>query len=134
MPDNQDRFDALQDQYGGKEQIPNEALYTFLLEVKEDLINVAKLGLDHIPNSPLGKEVRRRCLSDIKWLARYFLWDVISLSTKGSVGPVEENIFLDPIYDVVFDMFAPKDSNLPIHKLSPVKTRVLLWQIGRAHV
>lgn len=130
--DNVDRFDRLQEQHGGKELIPNDVLYDFLLDIKEDLINMAKLGLDHIPNSPLGQEVRRRCIFDIKWLAKYFLWDVISLSTRGTIRPVEENIFLDPAYDVIFDTYVTKDPSIPIHKLSPVKTRVLLWPRGCA--
>ena len=60
MPSNQDQFDVLQDQYGSKEAIPNDVLYEFLQSIRQDLINMAKLGSDHIPNSSLGKEVRRR--------------------------------------------------------------------------
>ena len=38
----------------------------------------------------------------------------------------------DPAYDVVFDTYVVKDPTVPIHKLSPVKTRVLLWPRGCA--
>jgi hypothetical protein len=131
LASNSDRFDLLQDQYGGKEEIPNAALYEFLLSIKEDLINLAKLGLDTIPNSPLGKEVRRRSIFDIKWLAQYFLWDAMPAS-DGGCKPVTDNIFIDPQYDSFADLFTKKDPDVPIHKLSSVKTRLLLWPRGGA--
>ena len=51
---NQDRYDALCEKFGGDSQIPNEALYNFLCEVRADLINIAKLGVSHIPEFRLG--------------------------------------------------------------------------------
>lgn len=131
MADNGDRFDELQEQHGGKELIPDEVLYNFLIEVKEDLINMMKLGLDHVPNSPLGKEVRRRSIADLKWLAKYFLWDAMSVSENGDI-PVTENIFLDEQYDVFAELFVKKDPSVPILQASSVKTRVLLWPRGGA--
>lgn len=145
--DNLDRFDELiikngtdpnlldsrpEEFYSGASLISNEDLYNFLQEIRPDLENEMKLGVDHVPNSRVGKEVRRRCIFDIKWLAKYFLWDIISLSTTGEIKPVADNIFLDPTYDVVFDMYVQKDPKTPIHKLSKVKTRVLLWPRGCA--
>ena len=131
MPDNTDRFDALQEQHGGKELIPNDVLYDFLISIKPDLINMMKLGVDHIPNSPLGKEVRRRSIADLKWLAKYFLWDSMSVSENGDI-PVTENIFLDPQYDVFAELFVKKDPSVPILQASSVKTRLLLWPRGGA--
>ena len=131
MADNGDRFDALQEQHGGKELIPNEVLYDFLVEIKPDLLNMMKLGLDHIPNSSLGKEVRRRSIADLKWLAKYFLWDSMSVSENGDI-PVTENIFLDPQYDVFAELFVKKDPSVPILEASSVKTRLLLWPRGGA--
>ena len=123
-------FDELVAQYGTPSGIPNDVLYEYLHENKQNIINISKI--DNVPQSKLGEEVRRRSVADIKWLAKYFLWDVISLSTTGNIGPVENNIFLDPAYDVVFDTYVVKDPTVPIHKLSPVKTRVLLWPRGCA--
>ena len=131
MPDNQDRFDLLSGKFGGDSSIPNEDLYNFLVEVKPDLLNVAKLGLDHIPQSRLGKEVRRRSQRDLKWLAKYFLWDAMIASENGT-KPVTENFFLDPQYDVFAELFIKKDPDVPIKNLSPVKTRILLWPRGGA--
>lgn len=126
-------FKTLIEEHGSPESIPSSVLYEYLKANKQDLINEAKLGADRVPKSILGGEVRRRCLFDIKWLAKYFLWDVVSLSTTGEVGPVENNIFLDPVYDIVFDIYIQsKDPKVPIPKLSPVKTRVLLWPRGCA--
>lgn len=116
-------------QYQNARDIPSETLYQYLSENKENLINEQKLGLKRIPESPLGEEVRRRCIFDIKFLAHYFLWDVIPESDGGSV-PVEKNIFLNPQYDAVWDLYVKKDPAVPIEKLSVVKTRLLLWPRG----
>lgn len=124
--DNQDRFDSLQDQYGGKEAIPNDVLYDFLLSIRQDLINMAKLGSDHIPNSALGREVRRRSKTDLFWLARYFTWETNPHSEKGT-RPISENLITEEYYKVVCDLFIKKDDSKPINEQSPVKTRLLLW-------
>ena len=126
-----EQVDRLYDQYGGYELIPNEDLYFCLRDGKQDLINMAKLGLDHIPNSNLGKEVRRRSIADLTWLAKYFLWDSMSVSNAGEL-PVTENIFLDPQYDVFAELFVKKDPTKSIQEQSQVKTRVLLWPRGGA--
>ena len=59
-------------QYDGAEKIPHEDLYACLVYFREDLVNEAKLGIDRLPTSKLGIEVRRRCKTDLFWLARYF--------------------------------------------------------------
>ena len=124
-------FDQLVQQHQTPELVPNEILYEFLVENKQNLLNVAKLGLDHIPQSILGKEVRRRGQRDLKWLAKYFLWDAMIASENGT-KPVTENFFLDPQYDVFAELFIKKDPDVPIKNLSPVKTRILLWPRGGA--
>ena len=124
-------FDELAEQYQSPDLIPSSILYDFLLENKQNLINLQKLGLQQIPESKLGVEVRRRCVFDIKWLAQYFLWDAMPAS-DGGLKPVTENIFLDPQYDVFAELFIKKDPSIPIHKLSPIKTGLLLWPRGGA--
>jgi hypothetical protein len=92
---------------------------------------MSQLGAEHVPNSRLGKEVRRRSIFDLKWLAQYFLWDSMPAS-DGGLKPVSDNIFLDPQYDSVAELFVKKDPSVPIHKLSPVKTRLFLYPRGGA--
>ena len=53
-------------------------------------------------------------------------------ASDGGRKPVSENIFLDPQYDPIAELFTKKDPNVPIHKLSPVKTLLLLWPRGGA--
>ena len=126
MPNNADRFDALYDQYGGYENIPNDVLYDFLQEIRQDLIHLARLGTDAIPSSSLGKEVRRRSETDLFWLARYFTWETNPHSEKGT-KPISENLITEEYYRVVCDFFVKKDKSKPLNKQSTVKTRLLLW-------
>ena len=122
-------YDELVEQYQTSEQIPNSVLYEYLYENKQNIINLSQI--EDIPQSKLGREVRRRCIFDIKWLAQYFLWDAMPVS-DGGLKPVSDNIFLDPQYDIFAELFAKKDPAVPIHKLSPTKTRLLLWPRGGA--
>jgi hypothetical protein len=126
-----EKIDALVLQHGGWKEIPNSELYDLLQDIREDLVNMAKLGADHIPNTNLGIEVRRRSIADLKWLAKYFLWDAMSVSENGEL-PITENIFLDPQYDVFADLFVKKDPSVTLLNASPVKTRLLLWPRGGA--
>jgi len=57
-----EKIDALVLQHGGWKEIPNSELYDLLQDIREDLVNMAKLGADHIPNTNLGIEVRRRSI------------------------------------------------------------------------
>ena len=152
-------YDDLVDEHGSGPQIPNAELYELLVAIKPDLVArllldqerdrpadededkprryvkkvvvAPSLGPDSIPGSPLGQEVRRRCVADLKWLAKYFLWDAMP-SSDGGLKPVTENIFLDPQYDVFAELFPKKDPLVPIKDLTPVKTQVLLWPRGGA--
>ena len=124
-------FSVLSKEWGADEKVPNDVLYKFLEQNKKSLINEAKLGVDRIPISQLGVEVRRRSQRDLKWLSQYFLWDSQVASEQGT-KPVEENFFLDPQYDCFAELFVKKDPDVPIKKLSPVKTRILLWPRGGA--
>jgi len=126
MPSFSDQIDALYDQYGGYELIPNEALYDLLQGGRQDLVNMAKLGSDHIPNSNLGKEVRRRCETDLFWMARYFTWETNPHSEKGT-KPLSENLITEECYKIVCDLFVKKDKTKPLNKQSTAKTRLLLW-------
>jgi hypothetical protein len=121
-----DRFDELYTQYGGYEKIPNKVLYSFLLEVKNNLINLSKLGADVVPASSLGKEVRRRCETDLFWMARYFTWETNPHSEKGTKS-LSENLITEEYYKIVCDLFVKKDKSKPLNQQSPVKTRLLLW-------
>ena len=138
--DNADKFDLLIKKYGGDStpdetpgdfysrasRIPDEDLYNFLQEIRPDLVNMMSLGTDHIPNSPLGREVRRRCESDLFWLARFFTWETNAHSERGT-KPLSENLITREYYQTVCNLFVKKDKSKPLNKQSDVKTRLLLW-------
>ena len=141
-----DKFDDLIVEHGGSPQlwdtdpeefykqsslIPNGDLYDFLLGIREDLINQAKLGIDRLPSSRVGKEVRRRCQTDLMWLARYMTWMTNPASDNGLV-PLENNIFDEEFYSPFPKLFVKKDPTKPINQQSEVKTRLLLWPRGGA--
>ena len=131
MPDNADRFDALHDQYGGYDKIPNSVLYEFLLEIREDLINIAKLGVQTVPTSSLGREVRRRCQTDLMWMAQYFTW-VSNPASDNGTRSFEDNIFNEEFYGPFAKLFVKKDPSKPLNKQSKIKRRMLLWPRGGA--
>jgi hypothetical protein len=122
-------FDELVAQYGTPSEIPNDVLYEYLHENKQNIVNRSKI--DDVPKSLLGIEVRKRSQKDLKWLAKYFLWDGMIASENGT-KPITENFFLDPQYDVFAELFIKKDPEIPIKELSPVKTKILLWPRGGA--
>ena len=122
-------FDEVVDQYGSPPDIPNEVLYDYLIENKQNIINMSKI--EDVTKFKLGVEVRRRSQRDLKWLAKYFLWDAMSVSENGEL-PISENIFLDPQYDIFADLFIKKDPSVTILNASSVKTRILLWPRGGA--
>ena len=126
QPDNQDRFLALCEKFGGADTIPNDDLYSYLLEVRQDLINIQKLGTEHIPESRVGFEVRRRCETDLFWLTRYMTWETNPHSEKGT-KPLSENLITEEYYKIVCDFFVKKDKTKPLNQQSSVKTRLLLW-------
>ena len=126
---NSDKFDALHDQYGGYDKIPNDILYDFLQEVRQDLINLAKLGTDTIPESKLGIEVRRRCQTDLFWMARFFCWETMPYSEAGT-KPVSDNKIEEDPHSIFCDLFIKKDPTKKMEEQSEVKTRLLLWPRG----
>jgi hypothetical protein len=121
-----EKIDALVLKHGSYKAIPNESLYDLLQEIRPDLVNMAKLGSDHIPKTNLGIEVRRRSETDLFWLARYFTWETNPHSEKGT-KPISENLIDEEHYQKVCDLFVKKDKSKPINKQSDVKTRLLLW-------
>ena len=130
-PDNQDKFNLLSAKFGGDSLIPNQDLYEYLLAVRSDLVNFAKLGIEHIPNSRLGKEVRRRCQTDLMWMARYFTWMSNPISDNG-LADFSTNIFDEEFYGPFTKLFVQKDPSKPLNQQSHVKTRLLLWPRGGA--
>lgn len=117
-------FDELVEQYGSGPAIPNDVLYHLLENAREDLINEAKLGMDRIPNLAIGREVRRRCKTDLFWMARYFTW----CTNPAFIGTgVEDNLIDEEHYRVVCDLFVKKDPSRAIIDQDFIKTRLLLW-------
>lgn len=124
-------LDELVREHEGYDKIPNDLLYQYLQENLEDLINEARLGIDRIPTSKLGIEVRRRCKSDLMWMARYFTWGTNPASENNFI-PFSENIFDEEHYGIFPKLFVQKDDSKPLNKQSDVKTRLLLWPRGGA--
>jgi len=116
-------------QYDGAEKIPHEDLYACLVYFREDLVNEAKLGIDRLPTSKLGIEVRRRCKTDLFWLARYFTWMTNPFS-DGGTKDLSENLIDEEYYKVVCDFFIKKDDTKRIQDQSEVKTHMILWPRG----
>lgn len=150
MASNAETFDQLIEKYGGDPRlladesealinefyaaaafIPNDALYEFLQSIRSDLVNMMQLGVDHIPNSRVGKEVRRRCQTDLMWLAQYFTWVSNPASDNGN-RPFGENIFNEEFYGPFTKLFVQKDPSKSIFKQSKIKRRMLLWPRGGA--
>jgi len=120
-------FPQMVEQYGSASRIPDDVLgeWLYLPEVRNDLINRAKLGTKKIPDSELGKEICRRAKSNLAWLTCYFLWD----SNPVGVGrPLSENGIREEDYRVMFDLFIQKDDTKSIRDQDQFfKTRLLLW-------
>jgi hypothetical protein len=125
------KFSELAERWGSAQQIPNDQLYTYIQDHREDIVNEARLGVERIPGCPMGREVRRRCKADIMWMARYFTWETNPASENGFI-PFSENIFDDEFYGVFSELFIKKDDTKPIREQSDIKTRLLLWPRGGA--
>lgn len=119
-------FDDLVAKFGEPQLIPHDDLYNWLVEHREDLINEQKLGLERIPESGLGREVIRRCKTDLFWLARYFTW---CSNPEGDAGhrSISDNLILGEAYKQLCSLFVQKDDSKPLTEQSDFKTRILLW-------
>lgn len=118
------------DSYGGSARdIPNDILYGFIDSGRENLINVAKLGIDKVPSSVLGKEVRRRAKQDLVFLAGFFCWE--TMAHHEGWKPIGENRITEESHGVMCRrLFVQKDDSKPLLEQSEFKTRVLLWPRG----
>lgn len=124
-------FPELVEQYNGAPNIPNLVLYEYLEANREDILAEARLGVDRVPESSLGKEVCRRCKTDLMWLSGCFLWRSNPISENG-FKPFSENIFTEEYYGIFNKLFVKKDPAKPLNQQSDVKTRLLLWPRGGA--
>ena len=120
-------FSQLCEIHGSPDLIPDEVLYEYLDSNRQNLVNEAKLGSDRIPNSKLGKEVRRRTKSDLFWFARYFGWETNPVALG---RPVSFNAIDEENYRVVCDLFVKKDDSKSIIEQDDFKSRLLLWPRG----
>ena len=123
-------FPQMVERYGAPHLIPGDVLgeYLYVDAVRADLANVSKLGMNKIPESVIGKEVRRRAKRDLSWLTCYLLWD----SNPVGVGrPLSENGIKVEEYKPLFDLFIQKDDTKSILDQDvEIKTRFLLWPRG----
>lgn len=116
---------------GDPKAIPDDVLYGWLDANREDLINESRLGVDRIPSSPLGKEVRRRAKSSLVFLACYFLWETNPHSEGGSVAISESKITEESHGTILNSFFVKKDDSKKLLDQDPdIKTRIILWPRG----
>ena len=76
-----------------------------------------------------SKEVRRRCMTDLFWMMRYFCWETNPYSENGT-RPISDNKIEDDPHAIFCDLFIKKDPTKTIAEQSEVKTRLLLWPRG----
>lgn len=124
-------FLELAESFGGDQSVPNDVLYGWLEEHRADLVAQMQLGVDHIPNSRLGKEVRRRAKQDLCFLAVYFLFRTNPFSEGGTV-PISESRLTEESHGLILrDFFIQKnDSKKILEQDEKIKNRLILWPRG----
>jgi len=121
-------YEQLLNQFIFPSEIPHDLLYDSLLASREDLANRLRgLGTEAILQMPVVQEVRRRCKSDLFWMARYFTWET---NPVGADRPVSENLITEEEYRIVCDFFVRKDDRKTITEQDTIKNRLLLWPRG----
>lgn len=124
-------FQELSNKYGSADKISDQELYDFVNspEVRSSVLNARQLTLENLKKLPLVQEVRRRCKSDLFWMARYFTWET---NPHNGGMPIEKNIIDEEHYRVVCDLFVKKDDTKSILEQDTRKSRLLLWPRGGA--
>ncbi len=122
-------FKTLSEKYGEASKIPHDDLYGYLESNYEDIVNsFRESGADAVANSPLGKEVVRRCEQDLLWLAGYFLW---STNPEGAGNDHKNNAIVDETHGRICRFFVQKDKTKALADQDrDIKTRELLWPRG----
>jgi phage terminase large subunit-like protein len=145
----------LADKFGGFENIPHADLYRFLClpetrdaltklvkpyrdriqeaaeskdkEQKEFLLKAAAEKLEEFKKHPFIASVRKRCKSDLTWLACYFCWE----SNPEGVGrPIEDNCITPESHGPILSLFVKKDDSKKLKDQDKKKIRLLLWPRG----
>lgn len=120
-------FDDLVAEHGSAPGIPDEKLYSYLVESKEEL-NLRVQAGSVLAEFPLGREVRRRAKSDLFFLARFFCW--CTAAGNPDDEPVNANSVEEETYRELIDFFVKKDDSKSIFEQDRVKKRLLLWPRG----
>lgn len=116
---------------GDPKAIPNAVLYGWLSANQDNLVNEARLGVDRIPSSLLGKEVCRRAKQDLLFLSQYLLWETNPFSEGGDI-PISESRITEASHGLICkEFFVRKDDSKRLLDQDPrVKTRIILWPRG----
>lgn len=114
-------FPELVQYFGSAPQIPNEALYHYLNDSRDELI---KAGAEQVKQSNLGQEVRRRSKQDLAWMACYFTWETNPFCDG---QPITENRVTEISHAPVFNLFVKKDDSKKLFDQDSYKKRLLLW-------
>jgi phage terminase large subunit-like protein len=118
-------WEELIDRYKQAELIENEELYRYLIqpEVRESLISLCQVP-GALQKRAVYTEVRRRCKTDLFWLARYFTWD---RSPHNVSGDIKENIIKAETHKILCDFMLKKQPDKPISEQDPRRDRMLLY-------
>lgn len=123
-----DVFMDLAEAAGGYDKIKPAELYPELIKRKGGFIKqIQTYGLESLRNSNIGKEVDRRCKTDLLWLAGFWTWET---NPVGAGQPISENKVTESEYKIVCDFFVQKDPGRSIPQQDTIKTRQLLWPRG----
>lgn len=138
--------------YGSADNASNEALYRFLCEdearallvkyvkpykdrvqeaadakdkeQKEFLLKSAAEKLEDFKKHPFIAAVRKRCKSDLPWLAGYFTWETNPFSNGQDIS---ENRITEASHGPILDFFVKKDDSKKFKDQDTRKIRLLLW-------
>lgn len=142
----------LSEQYGGPELIPSPELHKFLClpetrealaklvkpyrdliqqadeekdkEAKELMLRAAGEKLEEFKKHPFIASVRKRCKSDLVWLAVYFCWETNPFSNGQDIS---ENRITEKSHAPILDFFVKKDDTKKLKDQDVHKIRLLLW-------
>jgi hypothetical protein len=91
----------------------------------DDLYALAEQGF--LRSQVWAKEVERRCLEDLEWLAGYFTHET-NPETAGT--PIWMNMIRRENHGPILDLFVKKDKSKSIAEQSEIKNRLLLYPRG----
>ena len=144
--------DQLAQTYGSTENIPNSVLYEFLCQEdtraelarriapykdrlreaaeaedensRAQYIKLANAELEKFKESKFVASVRKRCKSDLGWLACWWTWET---NPEGEGRPISDNRVTEESHGPIINLFVKKDDTKKLRDQDTRKLRLLLW-------